>query len=184
MKFAAALACLALAACARAGPPQPSAAPATALVRSIPSEIPIRIREPHIGSNYIYLTEQKRNRVVYVLRADSNTSVRLSQGSGRSDFVNPHVTFHGSGKSAVVADAPRAHVEERDRSVLMTGGVYARNNEGMTIRSDTMRYDDAAETLHGEGNVLITTRQGEQLRGRQFDYDLRSTEMHVTGDGP
>jgi lipopolysaccharide assembly outer membrane protein LptD (OstA) len=65
----------------------------------------------------------------------------------------------------------------------MDGGVRARNSEGMTLHSDTLRYDDGAETLHGDGNVVIVTAQGEELRGRHFDYDLRTTEMRVTGEG-
>lgn len=159
----------------------PSNTPALA-VPALPTSVPIKIHSfPGRGSKYIYLTEQKRNRIVYVLRADSNTSIQLSKGSGRSDFVNPHVTFHGTGKTTVVADAPHATVLERDRSVLMSGGVRARNNEGMRLQSDTMRYDDANESLHGEGNVTITTPQGEELRGDRFDYDLRTTEMRVTG---
>ena len=31
--------------------------------------------------------------------------------------------------------------------------------------------------------VVIVTAQGEELRGRHFDYDLRTTEMRVTGAG-
>jgi hypothetical protein len=171
---------LALVSCGGGKPasaPSPKAATATA------SAIPIRVRDVHVPSKYIYLTEQKKNRKVYVIRADSNVSVRLAAGSGHSDFVRPHVTFYQK-SGMLVADSPHARAEERDRSILMDGGVRARNSEGMTLQSDTLRYDDRAEALHGDGNVIIVTPQGEELRGRHFDYDLRTTEMRVTGDGP
>jgi len=175
-----ALSCaLALASCGGGRPPAPTPSAASSAQASA---VPIKIRDPHVPSKYIYLIEQKKNRKVYVVRADSNVSVRLSQGRGHSDFVRPHVTFyqrHGS----LIADSPHARVEERDRSILMDGGVHARSSEGMTLQSDTLRYDDGAETLHGDGNVVIVTAQGEELRGSHFDYDLRTTEMRVTGAG-
>jgi LPS export ABC transporter protein LptC len=168
---------------ASCGGGKPLATPAPKpLGGSGPSAVPITIKERHVGSRFIYLTEQKKNRKVYVIRADSNVSIRLSQGSGHSDFVNPHVTFYEN-KGTLVADSPHARAEERDRSILMDGGVHAHNSEGTTLQSDTLRYDDGAETLHGDGNVVIVTAKGEELRGRHFDYDLRTTEMRVTGEG-
>jgi hypothetical protein len=172
---------LALVSCG-GGKPSPAATPSAA-PSAEGSAVPIRITDPHVPSKYIYLSLQKKNRRVYTVRADSNVSIRLSQGSGHSDFVRPHVTFYQH-RGTLIADSPHARVEERDRSILMDGGVHARNSEGMTLQSDTLRYDDGAETLHGDGNVVIVTAQGEQLRGRHFDYDLRTTEMRVTGAGP
>jgi LPS export ABC transporter protein LptC len=156
---------------------------ATPAHRWVPTPVPIKIHSKRIGSKYIYLTEQKRNRVVYVLRADSNTSIRLAEGAGHSEFERPHVTFFGSGNRSLVADSPLATVEERDKSVLMSGGVHTRTDRGMTLASDTLRYDDATERLFGEGHVVVTTPQGEELRGDHLDYDMRTTEMHVTA-GP
>ena len=151
--------------------------------RPTPTAVPIRIHSQRVGSKYIYLTEQKKSRVVYVLRADSNTSIRLAEGAGHSTFTLPHVTFY-SGPRTIVADAPLATVEEKDRSVLMSGGTHAKTDNGMTLTSDTLRYDDATERLHGEGHVLVTTPQGTELRGDTLDYDMRTTEMHVTGSAP
>jgi LPS export ABC transporter protein LptC len=120
---------------------------------------------------------------VYVLRADSNTSIRLAEGAGQSTFTLPHITFF-NGSRTIVADAPLATVEERDRSVLMSGGAHAKTDKGMTLTSDTLRYDDSNEHLHGEGHVVVTTPQGTELRGDTLDYDMRTTEMHVTGGAP
>jgi LPS export ABC transporter protein LptC len=185
------LALLAFAGCSGAGreanSPAPASPPppagATSSPHPRPSAVPIRIHSQRVGSKYIYLTEQKKNRVVYVLRADSNTSIRLAEGAGQSTFTLPHVTFF-SGPRTIVADAPLATVEERDRSVLMSGGAHAKTDKGMTLTSDTLRYDDANEHLHGEGHVIVTTPQGTELRGDTLDYDMHTTEMHVTGSAP
>lgn len=163
--------------------PSPAPTPAATPARG-PTTVPVTVTENGTAhSPYIYITKQKKNRIVYVMRADSGTGVHISEKSGRSDFVNPHVTFHESGNRTLVVDAPHATVQERDRSVLMTGGTHARNNEGMTLKSDTLRYDDGQEMLYGQGNVLITTAHNEQLSGQRFDYNLQTTEIHVTGDG-
>jgi hypothetical protein len=180
--------CAALAACSNAtrpsGPPSASPSPArTGPPAARQSPVAIRIHSQRVGSKYIYLTEQKKSRVVYVLRADSNESIRLAEGAGHSTFTLPHVTFF-SGPRTIVADAPLATVEERDRSVLMSGGVHAKTDKGMTLTSDTLRYDDATERLHGEGHVVVTTPQGTELHGDVLDYDMRTTEMHVTGSAP
>lgn len=170
-----------------AASPSPASQPAqtskTAAPQSRASAVPIRIHSQRVGSKYIYLTEQKKSRIVYKLRADSNTSIRLAEGAGHSTFTVPHVIFY-SGPRTIVADAPLATVEERDRSVLMSGGVHATTDRGMTLTSDTLRYDDANEHLLGEGHVIVTTPQGTELRGDTLDYDMRTTEMHVTGSAP
>jgi LPS export ABC transporter protein LptC len=173
--------------CAGKGRPGASPAPGASGTlpgpgRHRPSPVPIKIHSQRIGSKYVYLTEQKKNRIVYVLRADSNTSIRLAEGAGHSEFERPHVIFYGGGKRSLVADAPLATVQERDKSVLMSGGVVTKTDRGMTLDSDTLRYDDATEHLHGEGHVVVTTPQGEQLTGDHLDYDMRTTEMHVTAD--
>jgi hypothetical protein len=58
---------------------KPVATPAPTLLGTPePSAVPIKIKERHVGSRYIYLTEQKKNRKVYVIRADSNVCRRLA----------------------------------------------------------------------------------------------------------
>jgi LPS export ABC transporter protein LptC len=178
-------AALVLSAAAGCGPAAPNRA-ANGASPGIAAETPppLRVRSVPNGSKYIYLTEQKKDRIVYKLRADSNTSIRLSEGNGQSDFEQPHIIFYGAGGRSIVADAPHARVAEREKTVTMTGGVRSRTNEGMTLTSDTLRYDDASEVLHGEGNVEITTAQGEHFSGQRMDYNLRTTEMHVQGSAP
>jgi LPS export ABC transporter protein LptC len=160
--------------------PSPSASPSPA---ATPTFLPIKLRSTSSGSKYIYLTKQKNNRKVYVLRADSQTGEYFGQDTGRSDFTNPHVTFFDPEGRMMVADAPRGTVLEKDKSVVMSGGVHARTQNGMTLTCDTLRYYDETQMMHGEGNVVLTSPEGEQLRGEEIDADIRLSTVHVSG-GP
>jgi LPS export ABC transporter protein LptC len=190
-RTAAALALAAFAGCARAQPPAASPSPAasaSAAAATAPptakppaSAVPIQLTASAIGSHYLYLTKQRRNRKIYVLRADSEKGHYFGQDTGLSEFVNPHVTFFGTDGKRLVADAPAATVSEREKSVLMTGGVRARSQDGMTLRSDTLRYNDANDVVHAEGNVVVTTLRGERLEGSTLDWNLRDGSIDVNG---
>ncbi len=155
-----------------------SATPAPAPTATI---VPVTLRSKKVGSHYIYLTKQKDNRKVYVLRADSETGQYFGDNTGRSDFVRPHVTFYAKDGSRIVADAPAGTLVEKDKTVNMSGGVHARTEDGKTLASDTMRYNDLTETLYGDGNVVVTTAQGERLEGNALVWNLRDGMLDVTG---
>jgi LPS export ABC transporter protein LptC len=174
---------LLFAGCGGKGPeaaPSPSPSPSPA---GTPTFEPIKLRSKSVGSKYIYLTKQKNNRKVYTLRADSQTGEYFGQDTGRSDFTNPHVTFFDTQGRTMVADAPRGTVLEKDKSVVMSGGVRARTESGMTLNCDTLRYNDQTQLVHGEGNCLLTSPDGEQLRGQRIDADVHLSTVHVSG-GP
>jgi LPS export ABC transporter protein LptC len=176
-------AALALTACRHAAPAPPAASPPAHAARQAGAAfVPIRVNSERIGSKYIYVTKQKGNRKLYVLRADSESGEYLGAGTGRSDFVQPHITFFDGRGRQLVADAPAGTVIERDKSVVMRGGVTAHAQNGMTLSSDTMRYDDATETIHGDGHVVVTMRGGERLSGQRIDADLRLSDLHVAGE--
>jgi LPS export ABC transporter protein LptC len=167
--------------CGGKGPESaPSPSPSPAPTRTF---LPIKLRSTSVGSKYIYLTKQKNNRKVYVLRADSQTGEYFGQNTGRSDFTHPHVTFFDAQGRTMVADAPRGTVLEKDKSVVMSGGVRARTQAGMTLSCDTLHYNDETQMMHGEGNVVLTSPEGEQLRGERIDADLHLSTVHVSG-GP
>jgi LPS export ABC transporter protein LptC len=176
---------LVMAGCGGRGP-QPAASPAAASpVAASPAPTrtfsPITLRSNKVGSKYIYLTKQKNNRRVYTLRADAERGEYFGQDTGRSDFTNPHVTFYDVNGKTIVADAPRGTVLEKDKNVLMSGGVKARTDSGMTLSCDTLRYNDVTQKLHGEGNVVLRSPDGEELRGDRLDADVRLSNVHVTG---
>ena len=143
--------------------------------------VPVTLRSKKVGQHYIYLTKQKADRKVYVLRADSETGQYFGNNTGRSDFVRPHVTFYAKDGSRIVADAPAGTLVEKDKTVNMSGGVHARAADGKTLASDKMRYNDATETLYGDGNVVVTTPQGERLEGSTLVWNLRDGQLDVSG---
>lgn len=161
--------------------PQASGTPTNARPHGTPTAFPIGFNANRVGSKYVYFTKQKQNRKVYVLRADSENGQYMGQNTGRTTFVNPHVIFYGQAGKRLVADAPTGTVVERDKTVRMTGGVRATSADGLTLRSDTLRYDDQNDTVHGEGNVVVTTPQGEQLQGETLDWNLRDGAIAVNG---
>jgi LPS export ABC transporter protein LptC len=160
--------------------PRPTAS-ASALPTASASPFGYTISSKKVGSRYIYLTKQKANRKIYVLRADSETGQYFGGDTGRSDFVNPHVTFFMRDGSLVVADAPAGTLVEKDKTVTMRRGVHARTGDGKTLASDTMRYNDENETLFGDGDVVVTTPAGERLTGDKLVWDLRTGRLDVTG---
>jgi LPS export ABC transporter protein LptC len=101
--------------------------------------------------------------------------------TGRSDLKNPHVVFYGDGGKRLAASAPAGTVVEKDKTMLMTGGVHARSQDGMTLQSDTLRYDEQSQIVHGGGNVVLTFPAGEALRGQTMDWDLRTGHITVAG---
>jgi LPS export ABC transporter protein LptC len=161
-----------------ASPPAASASPSPA---PTPTTLPFTLRSKKVGSHYIYLTKQKDNRRVYVLRADSETGQYFGDNTGRSDFVRPHVTFFAKDGSHIVADAPAGTIVEKEKTVKMSGGVHARTGDGKTLASDTMRYSDGTDTLYGDGNVVVTTPAGERLEGSTLVWNLRDGRLDVTG---
>ncbi len=173
---------LGLAACAHSTPPKAQAtAAAPAPSRGIGKAFPIGITANRVGGRYVYLRKLKGLRKIYVLRADKETGRYFGQDTGRSTFTNPHVTFYGQSNKRLVADAPTGTVVEKDKTVRMSGGVRARSSDGLTLRSDTLAYDDERDLVHGVGNVTVTSPQGEELQGETLDWNLRDGAIVVAG---
>jgi len=181
-----ALALVLAAGCGRspAHPPPPTGAP-TALpvptAKETADRTPITFVAPRTGDKYVYLTKQRRNRKIYALRADAEKGEYFGANTGRSSFVNPHIVFYGSGGKQLTADAPTGIVLEREKTVLMSGGVSARSQDGVHLVSDAMTYDDASETIHARGDVVMDSPDGSQLRGTTLDWNLHSGAIDVAG---
>ena len=187
VRVALVLAAVVLASCTTRAPesvppsPRASSPPTSARPHGVPTAFPIGFNAHRVGNKYVYFTKQKQHRKVYVLRADSENGQYTGKDTGRTTFVNPHVIFYGQAGKRLVADAPTGTVIEREKTVRMTGGVRATSADGLTLRSDTLRYDDQNDMVHGEGNVVVTTPQGEQLQGETLDWNLRDGAIAVNG---
>jgi hypothetical protein len=186
MRTGAALAVFALlGACApqanRTAPASPAPSRSPAATRAAQTAPPVTFRGERVGSHYVYATKQNGTQKVYVLRADSVNAVYEGVSTGRSNFVNPHVVMYGRAGKRLTADAPAGSVVEKDKTVVMRGGVRARSEDGMRLACDTLRYEDQTQRVHGVGHVVVTFPQGERLAGETLDWSLRDGHISVTG---
>jgi lipopolysaccharide assembly outer membrane protein LptD (OstA) len=149
----------------------------------VPPAFSVKIRSERVGSRYVYLSKRRKDGTqAYVLRSDSSVAESAGEGTGRSEFINPHIIFSGRGRKQMIADAPHAVILVKEKSLLMDGGVHALTSDGMTLNSDTLRYDEGTDHLRGRGHVLVTTPRGERLVGDRIDANLRLSEMRITHD--
>ena len=158
---------------------QPSAAPS---VRPDPTPTPIAL---HIMSNgntgYTTLSEMKDRRTIYIVRAKSFTADTASgqTATGNGEFDHPQITFVDRSGAKTVANAPKAVLTSADKSVLMTGGVTARSQDGNMLSCDSLRYDGNSERIHGDGHVVMRTPAGLTLVGDVLDGDARLQNVRV-----
>ena len=166
-----------LAACGHPAAP-PAAGPATPAPTATP--LPLHLTSSGNG-RYTTLSEMKHQRTIYIVRARSfvadTTAGHMATGSGA--FDQPHITFVDRSGAQTVADAPKAVLTSADKSVLMTGGVHARSQDGNALSCDRLRYDENSERIHGDGNVVMTTPAGLKLVGDELDGDARLANVRV-----
>jgi lipopolysaccharide assembly outer membrane protein LptD (OstA) len=175
-----------LAACAHA--PGPAGAPASAPPggpTSAPGPsatlVPLHVTSSGTSGQYTILSEMKRQRTIYIVRATSfvaDTAAGRSAG-GSGTFVDPHITFVDRSGARTIADAPKAVLTSADKSVYMTGGVHARSQDGNVLSCDRLRYDGTSERIHGDGHVVMTTPAGLILVGDEMDGDARLADVRV-----
>jgi Lipopolysaccharide-assembly, LptC-related len=167
----------------QASNPAPSQKVRNAGAGGTPPAFSVKVRSERVGSRYVYLIKRRKDgSQAYVLRSDSSVAESAGGGTGRSEFINPHIIFSGRAGKQLVADAPHAVILVKEKSLMMDGGVHALTNDGMTLNSDTLGYDEATDHLRGRGHVLVTTPRGERLVGDRIDANLRLSEMRITHD--
>jgi len=168
-----------LIACGNPAAPAPGgASPAPA---PTPTQLPLHVTSNGANGQYTTLTEMKHLRMIYIVRADSfiadTTAGHTATGSG--SFDRPHITFVDRSGARTIADAPEAVLTSADKSVLMTGGVRARSQDGNVLSCDRLRYDGNTERIHGDGHVVMTTPNGLTLVGDEIDGDARLADVRV-----
>jgi LPS export ABC transporter protein LptC len=166
-----------LAACAHpAAAPGSNAGPAPT-----PTPVPLHVTSSGRSGQFTNLSEMKNRRTIYTVRATSFVADTAAghTATGSGTFVEPHITFVYHSGARTVADAPKAVLTSADKSVLMTGGVHARSQDGNVLSCDRLRYDGDSERIHGEGNVVMTTPSGLRLVGDELDGDARLQDVRV-----
>jgi LPS export ABC transporter protein LptC len=142
----------------------------------------ITVRSRRIGSQYVYITKRRKdNTQAYALRSDASFAQSVGE-AGRSEFTNPHIVFTDRSGRRLIADAPHAEVSVEERELMLDGGVVAHTSDGMTLKSDTLFYDEVSDQLHGKGHVVVTTPRGERLVGDRIDANLHLSKMRISHD--
>jgi hypothetical protein len=166
-----------------AGPassPAPAAPAASSAASPSASPIPIHVETHSRNGEYVTIVETSHRRKVYTIRALSGEMQRSGTSEATGDLEQPHVTFIDKTGAKTIADAPKAHSSERDKSVVMTGGVHARTSAGILLTCDTLRYDANTERLHGAGNVQLHAPNGVDMAGDDIDGDVKLQDVKIT----
>jgi LPS export ABC transporter protein LptC len=168
-------------------PPPATSTPAPSAPRSAtaaPTAEPIHIETNSSGNKYITVVQRvtdrrsKRTRIAYQLRAVSSQADIIGSQSVVT-FERPHITFLDHQGKKLIADSPQAKVTQRDKSVVMSGGVHARAEDGSVLGCDTLRYDGRTETLHGAGHVTLSGPNDLTLTGNYLEGDIRLDNVRI-----
>lgn len=183
-RLAAPAALLLAAACAHAPARGPATSPAPGATPAATGATPVPIHVETRGGNgqYVTIVETVHGRKVYTIRALSGNMQRSGTNEATGELEQPHVTFHDKGGTTTIADAPKAHITERDKTVVMTGGVHAHTSGGSVLTCDALTYNGNTERFHGEGNVRLTAPNGLALGGQHLDGDVKLQDVNVTGN--
>jgi LPS export ABC transporter protein LptC len=154
---------------------------ASASPSAVPSGTPvaINVHAGRVGARLVGITVKQRGVTRYVIEADSNESHQVGPGRFLSRFEQPNITFFDSSGKAMTGDAPVADADTGSKQVTMTGGVHARTSDDTTLSCDQMVYDDAHRKIKGTGNVILTTKTGDTLRGDVIDADVRLEHVRI-----
>lgn len=160
----------------QAGRATPAPAPSTRASAGLP---PITVRSKGNAQRPVRIVQQQGNRKIYELIARSTESTMQSQSDFRGTFSDTHVTFYGTDGSNLVGSAPVTAIDKAKQTVIMRGGVHAKNSEGITLQCEQLEYNRGTGKLHGTGNVHIVSSQGYTLSGSSFTSDLKLTQVHM-----
>ncbi len=178
----------ALAGCARSapvsGPASPIATKPSRAATSSPTPVPVHVSGEGNSNQPTILTETVHGRRVYTIRALTFKGDIGGSQDGIATLEQPHITFVDKTGTITIADAPKATVTQRDKTVDMTGGVHARTSDGNVLTCDVLRYDGQTERFHGSGHVVLTGPTGLQLAGNYLEGDVRLRDVQVTKDPP
>jgi len=187
LRRATALAIVLLAGCASHAPAPAGAPTATPTPGAAASAkpVPIHIVTKSSGDRYATMTQRINGRTTYEIRALSSVADRPGAANAVATFEQPHITFHDRNGKTMIADAPKAKITQQDKSVLMSGGVHARTQDGNVLTCDQLRYDGKTEKIHGTGHVVLTGQNGVELAGDQLDADVRLNDIRIShGSAP
>lgn len=162
-----------------AATPSPSATPAPSLT----DEEPVRAisrgtaREPAR-----YIVRNPRGQVMYDVRSSTVVYDRATDGTAVATFTTPHITFQAPDGRVVIADSPKAVAHDRDKSVVMTGGVHAKTSDRKVLTCTTLTYDERNAQILCVGSVVLTdTTTNQTATGETLQTDPGFEHVTLSG---
>jgi LPS export ABC transporter protein LptC len=129
-----------------------------------------------------YVARNAAGQIVYDVRSQTVVYDRAPDGSGVATFTLPHIIFRDRSGRTVVADAPKAVAHDRDKSVVMTGGVRAETDDGKVLTCATLSYDEQRAQIQCEGDVVLTnTKTNQTASGQSLVTDPGFEHVTLSG---
>ena len=173
---------LACALAATACNPQPGRSTGSATPSAAPSDSgapPLLITSHGTARQPLVFYGHKDDRVAYKMIVRDRAIANTAQGAGDGTFYDVTVTFYDKSGKSLQASAPRAVAVEAKQTLTLYDGVTTTTSNGDTLKCRQMVYDRASGMLHGEGGVVIKTRDGYEGTGNRFDSDITLENLRM-----
>jgi len=157
-----------------AGPtPSPTAAASTTLPPVDVTSLGGTAKHP------LVFTLQRNNRLRYRLTAIRGKA-RISSGITAATLDITTAAFYDETGKALTAKSPTALLDQSNpnKTITMLGGVHAVSG-GHVLSCRELVYRQADDTLHGDGDVVVTGPDGMRLTGNHFDSDVTLTDIRI-----
>jgi len=103
----------------------------------------------------------------------SKKNITLLKENIRIDFYNKE------GQHTSVLTSEGGKVFDYNQDMLAYGNVIVVSDSGMTLYTDTLKWDNKKQKIYSEVPIIITTEEGDTLCGDSFisDPNLRNREI-------
>lgn len=161
----------------------PSASPSPTPSAVPPEDEPVRAisrgtkREPAH-----YIVRNPHGQIMYDVLSSTVVYDRASDGTAVATFTTPHVTFAAADGRTVIADSPKAVAHDKDKSVVMIGGVHAKTSDNKVLTCTTLTYDEPHAQILCVGNVVLTdTKTNQTATGETLATDPGFEHVTLSG---
>jgi len=185
-------------ACAPKPPPQTAAsspaapAPASAAAAVSPSATPSAVPTDEEPVRAIsrgtkreparYIVRNPHGQIMYDVLSSTVVYDRATDGTAVATFTTPHITFEAADGRTVIADSPKAVAHDRDKSVVMIGGVHAKTSDNKILTCTTLTYDEPHAQIQCVGSVVLTdTKTNQTATGETLLTDPGFEHVTLSG---
>lgn len=157
--------------------PAPSASPSAQAAAG-----PLRaISRGTRGEPARYIVRDRSGAIEYEVLSSTVVYDRAPDGAV-AEFTNPRIAFHARSGRTVDADSPKAVAHDRDKNVVMTGGVRAKTDDGKTLTCSTLTYDARNQQILCEGDVVLrNTKTNQTASGHRLQTDPDFNHVVLSG---